>query len=114
MSLSPLSVNPVPLTPVGPVEPPWILQTLASWSNPATTTAPFVALTGINIYYGLASTVDVGLIGVQALLLFLTAKYAITTQGQALTPTMYDALISSTLILTAIYAIFTIVRVVRA
>jgi len=97
-----------------PVEPPWILQTLASWSNPATTAGAFLALTGVNVYYGLASTVDAGIIGVQALLLFLTAKYLISSNPAALSPTMFDLLAASTLVLTAIYAIFTVVRVVRA
>lgn len=116
MSFSPLtpSVVPSPLTPVGPVEPPYILQLLSSWSNPATTTAPFLALTGLNVYYGIASKVDVAFIGVQALLLFATAKYIVSTPGQGLSPTSWDLLLSSSLIVTVLYGLYSLYRAIRA
>lgn len=116
MSLSPLSpsVVPSPLTPAGPSNPPYILQLLASWSNPATTTAPFLALTGLNVYYAFASKVDVAFIGVQALLLFAIAKYAQTSPSGALSPTSWDLLVSSTLIVTALYALYSAYRAIRA
>lgn len=116
MSLSPLSpvVVPEPLTPVGPSSPPYILQLLASWSNPATTTGPFLVLTGLNVYYGIASKVDVAFIGVQALLLFATAKYIQTSANQALSPSSWDLLLASSLVVTAVYALYSVYRFARA
>jgi hypothetical protein len=116
MSFSPLTpaVVPTPLTPGGPSVFSQIVQFLSGISNPATVTGPFLVLTGVNVYYGVAAKVDAAFIGVQALLTFFVAKYLISSSSDAPAQSTVDLIKASALLTTVAYALYSLYRYSRA